>query len=420
MNLKERLTALSRQGGVAGTVTPPDIVSASSTGKRLQYLIDRSTRRAARPGCDEWAVAATLGGSRIAEGVILVERFLTSDYVHGNIPLAALYDAPLHVLGDGGAVPPSALLFLDTETTGLAGGTGTLPFLLGLARCEPEGLRMRQYLLTGFAGESAMLDHAQPWLAEAGHLVTFNGKCFDVPLLATRYRLMCRTTALHAIAHIDLLHPTRAAFATRWPDCRLQTAEKRLLGFARGNDLGSHLVPAVWVDFVRFGRTDDVPRVLEHNRWDLVALAGLLARLAVVFGGGHDDDADPLGVARHRLRRGDEAGALRVLDECSAMLGVAALLELAQIHRRRGEWACALPIWEQLAEQGVAEALERLAKYEEHIRHDFGAALALTERLLARQGERAEHACRRERLLERVRRAAAIAAADRNTAVLSE
>ncbi len=411
MNLKERLAVLSRQGGarVADTPSPSSGVSASSTAERLQHLINRSARRAARRGCDEAAVAAALGGSPIADGVVLVERFFFPDYIHGNVPLAALFEAPLEVLCSGEHVPPSDLLFLDTETTGLAGGTGTLPFLLGLARIEPEGLRVRQYFLMGFAGEPAMLDHAQSWLAEAGHLVTFNGKCFDVPLLATRYRLMQRTASLRAMPHIDLLHPTRAAFATRWPDCRLQTAEQRLLGFARRDDLGGHLIPAVWADFIRFGRLGDVPRVLEHNRWDLVALVGLLARLAVVLGGGRDDDADPLGVARHRLRRGDEAGALQGLAGCAATLGVDGLLELAQMHRRRGDWACALPIWEQLAAQNVTEALERLAKYEEHIRRDFGAALVLTERLLARHGERPEHVRRRHRLLERARRETPIA-----------
>ncbi|MFO1205564.1 MAG: ribonuclease H-like domain-containing protein [Burkholderiales bacterium] len=419
VNLKERLAVLSRQGGAtaAGAVAPSSVVPASVTVERLQHLIDRSAQRAARR-CDEGAVAAMLGGARIADGVVLVERFFCSDYVHGDVPLAALYEAPLDVLSDTGPVRPSDLLFLDTETTGLAGGTGTLPFVLGLARFEPEGLRVRQYFLTGFAGEAAMLDHAQSWFDAAARLVTFNGKCFDVPLLATRFRLMQRRTSLPVMPHIDLLHPTRAAFGGIWPDCRLQTAEQRLLGFVRRDDLGGHLVPMVWADFIRCGRMDGVPRVLEHNRWDLVALSALLARLAGVLGGSYDAGADALGVARHRLRRGDEAGALRGLAEHVDSLSVIGLLELAQMHRRRGEWLCALPIWEQLAEQGVAPALERLAKYEEHIRRDFGAALTLTERLLARQGARPEHVRRRCRLLDRTRRSPSLVTADRSSGLL--
>lgn len=406
MNLKDRLALLSKQGGArfADTATQPKMPAAPSTVERLQRLLDRSARREAQPKRADRYVADLLGGCVIADGVIASERFFFSDHVHGSEPVAALFEAPLHVLNDDQAVRPWDLLFLDTETTGLAGGTGTLPFVLGLARPEPEGLRLRQYFLTGFRGEAAMLDHARSWLDEASHLVTFNGKCFDVPLLATRYRLRRLENPLQSKGHLDLLHPTRAAFAVRWPDCRLQTAEQRLLGFLRERDLAGHLIPSVWTDFVRLGRTEEVPRVLEHNRWDLVSLVGLLSRLAAVFGGSTHADVDALAVARHRLRRGDEAGALRQLEDGASSLGVEGRLELAYLHRRRGEWERAVPIWEDLAGQGVAEALERLAKYHEHIRRDLSAALAFTECLLTRHGERPEHLRRRQRLVGQIAR----------------
>lgn len=403
MNLKDRLALLSNECGVrAGqSACPAPSARAGTTAERLQRLLERSAQRAAVRRMEDREVARFLGGSAIAPGVIVAECFLFPDHVHGDEPVAALFEAPLEVLNDSQPVRPWDLLFLDTETTGLAGGTGTLPFVLGLARPEPEGLRVRQYFLTGFQGEAAMLDHARAWLDAAAYLVTFNGKCFDVPLLATRYRLVRLATPLHGKGHFDLLHPTRAVFADRWPDCRLQTAERRLLGFVRENDLDGHLVPTVWAEFVRLGRVGDLPRVLEHNRWDLVSLVGLLTRLAGVLVRGHAD-ADPRAVARHRLRRGDEAGALCELAARISSLGVAGLLELAHLYRRRGEWARAVPIWENLAGQGVGEALERLAKYHEHVCRDFAAALAFTERLVARQGERPEHVRRRRRLLGRM------------------
>ena len=406
MNLKDRLALLSKQGGADGGQggRVAESASTSTTAERLQRLLDPSTRcEKARRHVDDDA-AILLGGSVIAAGVVVVERFFCPDYVHGGEPVATLFEAPLHVLNDGQPVRPWDLLFLDTETTGLAGGTGTLPFVLGLARPEPEGLRLRQYLLTGFKGEAAMLDHARTWLDECSHLVTYNGKCFDVPLLTTRYRLMRLATPLQTKGHLDLLHLTRAAFANSWPDCRLQTTEQRLLGFVRTNDLGGHLVPMVWSQFVRLGRSDEVPRVLEHNQWDLVSLTGLLSRLSRVFGWDGHADANPRAVARHRLRCGDEAGALRQLADGACSLGVAGLLELAHLYRRRGDWERAVPIWEDLAGQGVAEALERLAKYHEHTRGDFVAALAVAERLLACQGERPEHVRRRKRLLVQVSR----------------
>ena len=404
MSLKDRLALLSKQRGLrAGeTASASEAAHPQTTAERLQRLLDRSARLKASARTKDGDVAELLGGSVIADGVVVVERFYCPDYVHGAEPLAALIDAPLHVLNDDQPVETSGLLFLDTETTGLAGGTGTLPFVLGLARAEPEGLRVRQYFLTGFKGEAEMLAHARTWLDEATHLVTFNGKCFDVPLLATRYRLTRLATPLQAKGHLDLLHPTRAAFANRWPNCRLQTAEQRLLAFVRENDLGGHLVPMVWTAFLRLGRMDDVPRVLEHNRWDLVSLAGLLARLSAIFAGGRHADADALAIARHRMRRGDEAGALKQLADCASSLGVDGLLELARLRRRRGDWEHAVAVWEHLAEQGVAEALERLAKYHEHIRRDLAAALALTEQLAARQVGEAAHVRRRQRLLLKV------------------
>ncbi len=395
MNLRDRLALLSKQGGARVGETAP------STTERLQRLLEYSAgRKAARRNLDG-DVAMLLGGCAIAHGVVLVEQFFFPDHVHGAEPLAALFEGPLHVFNGDEPVEPQGLLFLDTETTGLAGGTGTLPFVLGLARPEPEGLRVRQYFLTGFQGEAAMLDHARSWFDAASHLVTFNGKCFDVPLLATRFRLMKLTEPFAAKGHLDLLHPTRTAFASRWPDCRLQTAEQRLLGFVRANDLGGHLVPAVWSAFLRFGHLDDVPRVMEHNRWDLVSLAGLLSRLSAVFAGSFHADVDALSVARHRLRRGDEAGALRELADHASSLGVEGRLELARLHRRRREWDQAVPMWELLAVEGVAEALERLAKYHEHVRRDFSAALAMTEQLLTLRSDDATHLRRRQRILAR-------------------
>ena len=218
------------------TQRPAEAVVPSTTADRLERLLHNSPRRDETKHSDDAEVAARLGGVVPAAGVVLVETWLPLSHRHGRVELVSLLDAPLKVLSGvlaNSRPRPEDLLFLDTETTGLAGGTGTLPFLLGLARLEDDGLRLRQYFLTGFGGELAMLEHAGDWLRAGKHLVSYNGKSFDLPLLLTRHRLRRLAWPLADKPHLDLLHPTRAAFATRWPDCKLQTAEVELLGLQR-------------------------------------------------------------------------------------------------------------------------------------------------------------------------------------------
>jgi uncharacterized protein YprB with RNaseH-like and TPR domain len=296
------------------------------------------------------------------------------------------------------------LLFLDTETTGLAGGTGTLPFLLGLARVRGDALQVRQLLLTGFAGERRLLELAAPWTQSAEHLVSYNGKSFDVPLLVTRHRLRSVRCRLAAIHHVDLLHPTRTAFGRQWNDCRLVTAEAELLHVTRHDDLPGAAVPEVWGALVRRGELADLPRVVEHNRIDLLTLAVLLPALSAVFASpreAHRAQADPLAIARHHERRGDDAAALAHLLAAEGRLDPDGLLALARLHRRAGDLERAVDVWLELARQDVPSAVEHLAKYHEHVRHDPSTALDYATRL---DGEASEH--RRRRLRHKLDRSA--------------
>ena len=169
---------------------------------------------------------------------------------------------------------------LDTETTGLAGGTGTMAFLVGIARFEPAALTVRQYVVTGFSAEPAMLAVVREWVDAAECLVTFNGKSFDVPLLKTRYALQRAPHPFEEIAHADLLHATRRRLRENWPDCRLKTTEELALGFTRIDDMSGSEVPLAWQRWLRHRDPAPVPRILDHNREDLVSLAALLAVLA--------------------------------------------------------------------------------------------------------------------------------------------
>jgi len=394
--LKNRLGTLRRQTGTAPTLPQP---AAPSVAERMQRhrVGPRAAAPATGPRITPNELASLLEGDLIDAGVIRIERRIGLDQHHGDMPLSRLLDDHA-ALPEAAGLDPRALVFLDTETSGLAGGTGTIVFMLGLARIEGDELVVRQYQLTGFSGEAPMLEDADIWLREADALVSYNGKCFDVPLLSTRARLAGVRDRCAGMAHLDLLHPTRRAFARRWSDCRLATAERDLIGFRRHDDLPGSEAPLAWFDYLHRGDAGRLPGVAQHNHWDLVSLAVLLPALAAVHEVPAVMGADVLAVARAYLVRDDEDRALQLLLQAGEDLDEDAALELARLHRRRGEWPQARTLWERLAGQGCIEAIERLAKYHEHQRRDWPTALAYAQRL----PRRPEHDHRRQRLQARL------------------
>ncbi|MDE1893402.1 MAG: ribonuclease H-like domain-containing protein [Xanthomonadaceae bacterium] len=172
------------------------------------------------------------------------------------------------------------LLHFDTETTGLAGGTGTRAFMIGAADWIDGQFRIRQLTITSIAAETAMLRRFAEWIGDDSVLVSYNGKCYDAPLLATRYRLARLPNPLAGLAHIDLLHPVRRHWKGQWENCRLATAERRLLGVVREDDLPGAEAPAAWLTYLRGGSARNLRRVAAHNAQDLKSLAGVLLSLA--------------------------------------------------------------------------------------------------------------------------------------------
>ena len=186
-------------------------------------------------------------------------------------------------------VHPCDLLFFDTETTGLAGGTGTRAFMIGAAdfHNDPQhgpGLRVRQLLISTLGAETAMLDAFATWLQPHTVLSSFNGRSYDAPLLKTRYRLTRRPEPLSAHDHIDLLHPARRRWKGLWENCRLGTIEREALGIQRDDDLPGSQAPAAWLDYLRGGSSARLHRVAAHNHQDVVTLALLFARLVAQEG----------------------------------------------------------------------------------------------------------------------------------------
>jgi uncharacterized protein YprB with RNaseH-like and TPR domain len=239
------------------------------------------------------AALATLPGEEVAYGVRLIES-------RQSFAQSLPERRPDWVRDDEEC--PRELVFVDTETSGLAGGTGTLVFLIGIGRVEGGELSIAQYLLTRPAAEAGMLDHVAAALPASPTWVSFNGRAFDVPLLATRQRMCRRCDVYTGRPHWDLLHPLRAAFAARWENCRLGTAEARLLGMTRDDDLPSALVPEAWRRWLHARDPQGLLMALAHHRQDIASLARLLVALDRVYADPEAHGADAEGIAR-RLSR---------------------------------------------------------------------------------------------------------------------
>lgn len=343
-------------------------------------------------------LAEQLGGHYATEGLIVIERTVPFGLPHGACRIGDGLEESLGFFGHAG----SPTVFLDTETTGLAGGTGTVVFLLGLAKIAGNALHITQYLLTQFQGEAALLEHGEEFIRGAKTFVTYNGKSFDHPLLTTRYRLAGLRDPFTALAHIDALHHTRRAFRHFWPDCSLTTAERKLLGFVRVGDLPGSEAPQAWFDWLRYSRMESLPGVIEHNGSDLLSLSALLPRLSECYQNPGPHDTDIRAVARHFQRERDEASAYEYLLANREFLNTDAALELARLARRRKEWELAVDTWHGLAANENLEAIERLAKYYEHVDRDIPLAIRLTRQLLQLDRHPRRHEHREKRLLAKL------------------
>ncbi len=355
---------------------------------------------------DDAALAARLSADRLAPGVLRVSKRLPLALMHGRGSLNPDPAAVRLLLPDARA-EPVGWVALDTETSGLAGGTGTWVFVVGLARWRGSALEITQFLLTRLDAERVFLEQVLGALAGAGLLLSYNGKSFDLPLLAARLRLARLPDPTTGVAHLDLLHPVRRAFAGRWPDCRLATVEQRLLEHSRGQDLPGAEAPAAWLDWLRRGDGRRLDAVLAHNRVDLLSVAALPAALGAVHRAPVRFNADPLRIARWRLTTGDAEGARALLSGTST-LDAAGRRLLARLHARAGDWPAALALWEQLAEAGDAASREALAKHFEHRVGDLRRALAHAQCLP--RGALAARRC--ARLLTKLARLDFIAAQD--------
>ena len=311
MDLSTRLRSLQKSAGMhqppampATQALPPASPPTRSPHSGISAPDPAPSRRHPdnSPDQREAELALALQARVLTPGLLLVEQALGPQHVHGGIELSELQQLQDAVLGMPLPASSGGWWFMDTETTGLAGGTGTLVFLYGGLHFDGQCFTLRQWLLTRLAGEPALIDCVMESLQQSALMVSFNGKSFDMPLLRTRARLQRRILPEQHLRHLDLLHPARSAFAQRWPDVRLQTAERRLCQFRRVHDLPGSEAPLAFLRWLREGTSAGLQRVVEHHRNDVLSLAGLTVALARAFLHPHLHDADAAGIVR-RLRR---------------------------------------------------------------------------------------------------------------------
>jgi uncharacterized protein YprB with RNaseH-like and TPR domain len=328
--------------------------------------------------------------------VFVVEQSYTADYRHGTSPL--LCSLPLALISEWAkdsrlaTMPLSRFAFLDTETSGLMGGTGTYAFMVGIGRFVEDQFVLRQFFMRDPAEEPAMLEAISGFLAPAEALVTFNGKAFDAPLLTTRYRLHQIPVPHRDYAHLDLLPLARRLWRDRLESRALKYLEQHILGMTRSvEEVQGFEIPWLYMDYLRSGDARPLAGVFYHNAMDVVAMAALLAHVNDVMQNPYDGrvehglDFVALGKLFEDLGHWEEAARLfehgLQLNLTESDFGVA-VKRLSTLQKRRGDFNEALRLWEAAAANGHIYAHIEMAKYYEHKCRDVKTALKWTHSAL--------------------------------------
>jgi uncharacterized protein YprB with RNaseH-like and TPR domain len=358
-----------------------------STLDDLRQIIRRiEGARPPRPAAEP--IERVIGGEVLETGagpLLVVRQAYPLGHAHGRRRLGDGLAAPpdvLRLVARAGAEPDDArgLLFVDTETTGLAGGTGTYAFLVGVGQVEGDAFVVTQYFMRDLDEEPALLAALAPRLERSSGLVSFNGSGFDLPLLETRF-VLSRRSWPEALPQIDLMRPARRVWAACFPDCRLATVEREALGLARADDVPGAFIPALYFQYLRTRRAQPLARVFAHNRDDVLSLVALLGWFGEALAGAIElTPHERMGVGRLWERVDPERGVAWYRDALAAGLdGMAALwtcLRLAAWEKRRERWESACALWEAAARVPAFDPRpwEELAKFHEHRARDLAAA----------------------------------------------
>lgn len=323
------------------------------------------------------------------------------EHFHGDLPLSAFLDLPAEIVAQ---VARDAALagvnlrracFLDTETTGLSGGAGTMAFMVGLGYFDETGFRLRQYFLRDPGDEPAMVEALAEILPQFEALVSFNGRGFDVPILENRFILARIPPPTAGMPHLDLLPPARRLWRHRLSSCALTSLEREVLGVQREqDDVPGGLIPYLYRDYLRTGDARAMKRVLYHNAVDILSLVTLAAHLCRIFAdpwaGETPGGAEFYGLGRwyeaeNKLAEAERAYRAAIGTDHISDLHAKSLRDLGYLLKRAGRRHEAFACWQQLALETKDDALAHveLAKYFEWHVGDLALAAGWTRVALA-------------------------------------
>src|SRR5687768_14776023 len=337
--------------------------------------------------------------------VFVAEQAYTSEYRHGLSSLIS--SLPICLISQWARdarmtdIPLSEFAFLDTETSGLAGGTGTYAFLVGVARFVDGQFLLQQYFMRDPAEEPALLEGLANFLAPCKALVTFNGKAFDAPLLTTRYSMHRIPVPYKNYSHLDLLPLARRLWRDRLPSRALKYLEENILGLTRSTkEVPGYEIPWLYFDYLRTGDARPLGGVFYHNAMDVVAMAALLSHinnmLETPYDGHVQHGLDFIALAKlfEDLGHWDEAARLferglewsspsaeEKQDLTESDFGLA-VKRLSILQKKRGDLNEAIRLWQAAAERGHLYAFIELAKHYEHKLRDIKTALQWTKSAL--------------------------------------
>lgn len=338
-------------------------------------------------------------------GFYLIRHDYPLDYRQGIVELgAALQSQSKHIAfsacdPDLADFDPRRACFVDTETTGLMGGAGTVAFLVGVGYFTDDGFRLDQCIMRDFDDEEPMLQYLAELFDKHDTLVSYNGKSFDLPLLRTRFiqnRIPFRSDA---ILHLDLVHAARRFWKQRLKDCSLGNVEREILAIHRQGDVPGHMIPQLWLRYLDERDARPLEGVVYHHEMDILSLVSLTAWMSQCLdaptGQGFAHVEDKLSVVRLHYRQKhydeviehaaaflDEAAGSPLQRECLEMLGLAC--------KRRARWEEMQAAWERILEAFPADpvASHELAKHYEHRTRDLAAAARLCREALTHYATR--------------------------------
>jgi hypothetical protein len=329
----------------------------------------------------------------------VIENYFPQDYKCGEIKLFQIFQSSTQTISSLARdaklkeIDISKTIFLDTETTGLAGGTGTYIFLIGVGYFEEDQFCVRQYFMRDYNEERALLSAVNDLLGKFKAVVTYNGKTFDLPLMESRYIMSGMKINLEDPYHFDLLYPARRLWKRRLEGCSLSMVERDILKVSRTDDVPGYLIPEIYFRYLKTRDARTMKQVFEHNLQDILSLVALVSKMCFLV-------EDPLENAEYGMdifsvgkifddEKKYEQSTLYYAEALKHSLSEKDVLEALKLgsfaYKRQGKWEEAEEMWKEIIERSygfVYYPYEELAKYYEHYLRDYQKAELVVEEAL--------------------------------------